>query len=141
MAKINFTPEHLKQLRALIADAVMYNSVTTGPMGQNYSVIELMHTLSINSLRAISASLSKRRAALAVDDEWVENPNAAKIVELDTQLQLINLIIGYQLKNQEIEANKIEKERIQKQIDELVQAQKSPKELLEDLQAKLTELE
>ena len=141
MAKINFTSEHLKQLRELIADAVMYNGVINGPMGQNYSVIELMHTLSINSLRTISASLSKKRAALAVDDEWVENPNAAKIAELDKQLQLINLIIGYHLKNQEIEANKIEKERIQKQIDELVQAQKSPKELLEDLQAKLSELE
>lgn len=141
MAKINFTDEHMLRLRTLIADAVLYNSVVSGPMGQSYTVIDLMHCLSISSLRSLSASLSKKRAALSVEDEWVENPNAEKIVLLDKQLDLINLIIGYHLKNQEIEANRIEKERIQTQIDELIQAQKSPKELVADLQAKLAELE
>ena len=141
MAKINFNDEHMIRLRTLIADAVLYNSVVSGPMGQNYTVIDLMHCLSINSLRSLSASLSKKRAALSVEDEWVENPNAEKIVLLDKQLDLINLIIGYHLKNQEIEANRVEKERIQAQIDELIQAQKSPKELVADLQAKLAELE
>ena len=141
MAKINFTDEHMLRLRTLIADSVLYNSIIVGPMGQNYTVIDLMHCLSINSLRSLSASIYKKRVALSIEDKWIENPNAAKIAQLDDQLELIDLIIGYQLKTQEIESNKIEKERIQKQIDELVQSQKSPQDLIADLQAKLSELD
>ena len=141
MVKINFTDEHMLRLRTLISDSVLYNSIIVGPMGQNYTVIDLMHCLSINSLRSLSASISKKRAALSIEDKWIENPNATKIAQLDDQLELIDLMIGYQLKAQEIETNKIEKERIQKQIDELVQSQKSPQDLIADLQAKLSELD
>ena len=141
MAKINFTDEHMLRLRTLIADAVLNNSVISGPMGQNYNVIELVHCLTPESLITVNDVLKRKRDRLAIDDDWIANPNQEEIVKLDDKIELVKLIRGYKIKLADEKSNRIEKERIQTQIDELIQAQKSPKELIADLQAKLAELE
>ena len=141
MGKINFTAEHYNDLKCFIAKAVINNMYIPGPMGQNYNVYELLHNLSISSLRSLSAMLTKKKASLTIEDEWVENPNAEKIEVLDMELKMLSLIIGYRLKKEEEAANAIERERITKQINELTEATKSPVELIADLKNKLKELE
>ena len=140
MGKINFTSDHLAKLKTAIADSTLADSIVFGPMGQQYTTWDLVHNLSIVSLRSLSTSLSKKRASLAVEDEWVENPNADKIAAVDSQIELISLIIGYKLKLQEDSEIAAERERLVKQLSELEESQKSPAELISDLKKKIEEL-
>ena len=55
--KINFTSENEKELKNLIADAVLNRSVFYGPIGQTYNVFELVDALGINSLKVLSNTL------------------------------------------------------------------------------------
>lgn len=138
--KINFTTEHLNKLKANIAELVLNGTVITGPMGQTYDIFNLANTLSISSLRSLSAFLSKKKASLSVDDEWLANPHQAEVEELSFLIETISLIIGYKLKEQEISENERERERLEKQLNELKQSQKSPAELIAELEAKITAL-
>lgn len=140
MGKVNFTAEDFNKLKEMVATAVIDNVLVSGPMGQIYNVYELVHTLSIRSLRSLSASLTKKRADLAVDDGWVENPNEDKIAALDFQVTLISYIIGYKLREEEKRSELIEKEAIMQQLAELERSQKSPAEIMEDLRKRLAEL-
>lgn len=141
MTKINFTSSHLDELKRLIADYVLNNKIIIGSLGQQYNVNDLINTLSIGSLRAISTILNKKKATLSSSDEWIENLNADKIIELEEQLQLVSLIIGYKLKQEEIAANSKERERLEKQLKDLEDSQKTPADLIAELRQKISELE
>lgn len=140
MGRINFTDEHKAKLYNALAIATLNGVTINGPMGQIYSTWDLVHNLSISSLRTLSAGLAKKKAALSVEDEWIENPNTDEIALVDSKIELISLIIGYKLKSMEDAENAAEKVRLTKQLDELVQSQKSPAELISDLQKKIEEL-
>ncbi len=137
---INFTKEHLSKLKDNIAALVLDGTIINGPMGQTYDAFSLANTLSIKSLQALSAHLNAVKAKLSVADEWVENPNQDKINELDFILETVSLIIGFKRKEQERKDNARERERIEKQIAELENAQKSPQQLLDELKAKAASL-
>ena len=139
--KINFTKEHLAQLKANIAELVLNGTIINGPMGQNYDIFAIVNNLSIASLRTISAFLQKKKASLSVDDEWVENPHKAEVEELTFIIDTISLVIGYKLKNIEIEDNAREKARLEKQLNELKESQKTPAELIAELEAKITAID
>ena len=141
MNKINFTKEHLDKLRSNIADLIIDGVIVNGPMGQSYDGFSLMNTLSIKSLSALSAYVGKRKADLSVEDEWVENPNSKEIKELQFIQDTISLIIGYKRKQQELADNAREKARLEKQIAELEESQKTPAELLAELKAKAAALD
>ena len=141
MGKVNFTKEHLDKLTKAIADAVLNNTIVTGPVGQTYNAYELANTLSLSSLRAISNGLNKRKASLAITDEWVENPNQDKIAAIDEQLSLISLIIGFKLKEEEAQANARERKRLEAQLNELEQSQKTPADLIADIKKQLEALD
>ena len=138
--KINFTKDHLANLKANIADLVLGGTIINGPMGQSYDVFNLVNTLSISSLRSLSAFLGKKKANLSVNDEWLENPNAEEVQELEFLMDTISLIIGYKLKQQEDADNAREKARLEKQLSELEEAQKTPSELIAELKVKIASL-
>lgn len=139
--KINFTKEHLAALKANIAELVLRGTIIPGPVGQSYDIFNIVNTLSTTSLRTISAFLQKKKAGLSVDDEWVENPHKAEVEELQFVIDTISLVIGYKLKNIEIEDNLREKARLEKQLNELKESQKTPAELIAELEAKITAIE
>ncbi len=138
--KINFTSENEKELKNLIADAVLNKSVFYGPIGQTYNVFELVDALSINSLKVLSNYIQSNILKLSIDDEWTENPNKEKIEELETSKRLISLIIGWKLYQVELEENLKEKVRLQKQLDDLMESQKTPEELISELKSKIEAL-
>ena len=55
-------------------------------------------------------------------------------------MDTISLIIGYKLKQQEDADNAREKARLEKQLSELEEAQKTPGELIAELKAKIASL-
>lgn len=141
MAKINFTKEHLANLKDNIAKLVLNGTIVNGPMGQSYDVFNLANTLSISSLRALSAFLSKKKASLSVGDEWLENPHQKEVEELTFLIDTISLIIGYKLKQQEDNDNAREKARLEKQLNDLEESQKTPSELIAELRAKIAAID
>lgn len=139
--KINFTKEHLAKLKANIAELVLNGTIIAGPMGQNYDIFNIANTLSVASLRTISAFLQKKKANLSAGDEWVENPHEEEVKELQFIIDTISLVIGYKLKNIELEDNAREKARLEKQLAELKESQKTPAELIAEIEAKITAID
>ena len=138
---INFTKENENELRSLIADSVLNKCIYSGPMGQEYDVFELVNGMAVSSLRALAQFVQNKITKLSVADEWTENPNAEEISKLEVEKRLISLTIGWKLYQQQLAENAKEKARLTKQLDELVQSQKTPQELISELQQKIKELE
>ena len=141
MRKINFTKENEAELRSLIADSVIEKCIYSGPIGQEYDVFDLVNGMSIASLRSLSQFVQNKISKLSVEDEWVSNPNAETLQKLDTEKKLISLVIGWKLYQQELSENAKEKERLTKQLNELIESQKSPADLITELKQKISELE
>ena len=140
MKKINFTEENERELRSLIADSVLNKCVYLGPMGQEYNVFDFVNGMAVSSLRSISQFVQNKISKLSVADEWIENPNVEKIAELETERLLLSLIIGWKLYQQQLEENAKEKERLTKQLNDLIEAQKNPEDLIAELRKKIEEL-
>ena len=138
---INFTKENENELRSLIADSVLNKCIYSGPMGQEYDVFELVNGMAVSSLRALAQFVQNKITKLSVADEWTENPNAEEVSKLEVEKRLISLTIGWKLYQQQLAENAKEKARLTKQLDELVQSQKTPQELISELQQKIKELE
>ena len=140
MAKINFTQENESELRNLIAESVLNKHIYSGPMGQEYDVFDLVNGMAISSLRSLSQFVQNKISKLSVADEWMDNPNAPVIADLEVSKRLISLIIGWKLYNQQLAENAREKERLTKQLEDLIQSQKSPADIIAELKAKINEL-
>lgn len=138
---INFTKENENELRSLIADSILGKCIYSGPMGQEYDVFELVNGMAVSSLRSLAQFVQNKITKLSVADEWTENPNAEEISKLEAEKKLISLTIGWKLYQQQLAENAKEKARLTKQLDELVQSQKTPQELISELQQKIKELE
>ena len=141
MKKINFTKENESELKGLIAESVLQKQIYSGPMGQEYNVFDLVNTMAVSSLRALSQFIQNKITKLSVADEWVDNPNAEALASLETSKRLISLVIGWKLHQQELAENAKERERLTKQLNDLVESQKTPADLIAELQAKISELE
>jgi len=139
--KINFTKENESDLRNLIANSVLNKVFYIGPMGQEYDVNNLVNTLSVSSLRSLSQFIQNKITKLSVTDEWVENPNEVEIESLNTAKRLISLIIGWKLYQQEKADNEREKLRLTKQLNELLESQKTPEDIIAELKQKISELD
>lgn len=140
MATINFTKEHLAKLKENIATMVLDRTIVNGPMGQSYDACSLVNEMTITSLQSLSTQLVAKKAKLSISDEWVENPNVEEIAKIDFILETISLVIGFKRKEQECKDNARERARLEKQILDLEEAQKTPQELLAELKAKAAAL-
>lgn len=137
---VNFTKEHFNSMMSAIAKAVIDRVLFKGPVGQSYNICEVFD-LSINSLRSLSRFIAKKETELSITDEWIENPNTEEVELLTWEKGLISLIIGYKLWKTEVAENNKERERINKQIEELEASQKTPEDLIKELKEKLVSLE
>ena len=140
MATINFTKEHLAKLKENIATLVLDGTIINGPMGQSYDAFALVNAMSIKSLQTLSGFLGTKKANLSTTDEWVENPNAEEIAKIDFIMETVSLIIGFKRKEMERKDNARELARIEKQIAELEESQKTPQQMLAELKAKAATL-
>ena len=72
MGKINFTKEHLANLKANIAELVLNGTIINGPMGQSYDIFNIVNTLSIasnHSLHLRALAVRGHRSATDIFEE------------------------------------------------------------------------
>lgn len=133
---VHFTKENYETLRKLAADMLFANEVISYGVGQPKSIIELLHTTSIETLNKIKQTLSKRIEEQENKDEWVDSDNS-KLDKLRKKKELVNLIIGWKRFNLEKDAQAYKKAELTKKLNELVESQKTPADRIKELQAEL----
>lgn len=142
MAKINFTKEHKAKMEALLLAMLMANRAISTKMGQLLDVVALLHTTTINTLNDIRINLDSQIAKREKTDEWVETDYNQKLLDqLRADRELVNLVIGYKRKKQELADNKAKKEALTSQLAQLEESQKTPEDKIKELKAQLAEID
>ena len=138
MATINFTKENYKELSELVAKAAINQTTFVGKFGP-LNVIELLHTVNINSLNGIKAALTKKLRDIEDRDEWVQ-ADPSELETVKEQRKLVNLIVGYKRKKIEMEENRKKREAIKKKYDDLCESTMTPEERKKRYEAELAAL-
>lgn len=141
MAKINFTKEHLEEMKELAVEMLLKNESVTTKMGQVLNVSELLHTTTISTLNSIWLNLEKKIKDAENKDEWIATPtDSAYLSMVRNQKRLINLIIGWKRYNLELEQTKHEKSVLEAQLKQLKESQKTPEEKIKELEEQIKNL-
>lgn len=140
MGKINFTPTHFERMKELAVEMLLDNEVIVGKLGQQFNIVDLIHTATINTLNSMRVSMAKAIESLENTDEWVDSANQEKIEKLKKQKELVNLIIGY--KRYLLEQNELDelKKQLKKTLVDLKESQKTPEDKIKEIEAQLAEL-
>lgn len=141
MAKINFTKEHFEKLKAYALEMLFSNETITTKLGQPLSIVELLHTTTINTLNSIRLTLSKEIESIENQDEWVSGETSQKKLEnLKVKKELVNLIIGYKRFTQEQHEIARERASLENELVRLKESQKTPEDKIKELKSKLETL-
>lgn len=141
MAKINFTKEHFDKLKAYALEMLFLNETINTKLGQPLSIVELLHTTTINTLNSIRLTLSKEIETIENQDEWVSGETSQKKLEnLKAKKELVNLIIGYKRFTQEQHEIAHERAELEKELTRLKESQKTPEDKIKELESKLKTL-
>ena len=141
MKKVNFTKEHFDKLKELALEMLVENTTVKGNMGQEYSILDLFHNLTLNTLVAIRSSLNSIISKKEEIDEWSITDGEQRVLEsLKKKKEIVNLLIGY--KRQLEESAKTERERqiLTKQLNELKDSTMSPEDKIKEIEKQLEEL-
>ena len=105
MSKIQFTSEHEKQLKDLYLELGFSGSKLDGKFGANsYSADQLLHQVSIETLKGFKSTLKKEIDELEKEDEWTSSISSKKLTSSKKWYDYVNLLIGYKLSIAENEA-------------------------------------
>ena len=141
MVKVNFTKEHYAKLKELAFAMLVQNGTIQTKFGQTLTIVDLMHTQTINTLNGIRVALGKLIEALENKDEWVATDNAQKdLAVLKEKKELVNLIIGWKRYNEYARESNAKKEELKAQLSALKESQKTPEDKIKELETKLAEL-
>lgn len=141
MAKINFTKEHFEKLKTYAVKMLFSNETITTKLGQPLSIVELLHTTTINTLNSIRLTLSKEIESIENQDEWVSGETSQKKLEnLKVKKELVNLIIGYKRFTQEQHEIARERASLENELVRLKESQKTPEDKIKELESKLETL-
>ena len=138
--KINFKEEHLEKLKKLALKKLFENGEIRNKLGVPLSIVELIHTTSINQLLEIKTLLAKKIEAQESRDEWID-PDNDRLSQLKDDKELVNLIIGWKRLNLEKAENERKKEELTKRLTELKESTKTPEDRIKELEAELAELD
>ena len=142
MAKINFTPPPPPPLPPPAFDMLVNNEVVNTKLGQPLTIVDLLHTQTINTLNNIRLAIGKQIEGIENQDEWTTSTyQQEKLEKLKQTKALVNLIIGWKRHNTELAEAKAKKAELTQQLKELKESQKSPKDKIKELEASLKELE
>lgn len=141
MAKINFTKEHFEKLKTYAVEMLFLNETINTNLGQPLSIVELLHTTTINTLNSIRLTLSKGIETIENQDEWVSGETSQRKLEnFKAKKELVNLIIGYKRFTQEQHEIARERAEIEKELTRLKESQKTPEDKIKELESKLETL-
>ena len=137
---INFTKEHMQKLSELALKMLFVNGEIRNKIGTPLSIVELLHTTSINQLNEIKALLAKRIEQQESRDEWID-PDNEKLSQLKEDKELVNLIVGWKRLNLERAENARKKVELTKKLAELKESTKTPEDRIKEMEAELAKLE
>lgn len=140
MGKINFTPTHFERMKELAVEMLLDNGVIVGKLGQQFNIVDLIHTTTINTLNSMRVGMAKAIENLENADEWVDSANQEKIEKLTRQKELVNLIIGYKRYLLEQQETSELKKQLKKTLADLKESQKTPEDKIKEIEAQLAEL-
>ena len=140
MGKINFTPTHFERMKELAVEMLLDNEVIVGKLGQQFNIVDLIHTTTINTLNSLRVGMAKAIENLENADEWVDSANQEKIEKLTRQKELVNLIIGYKRWLLEQQETSELKKQLKKTLEDLKESQKTPEDKIKEIEAQLAEL-
>ena len=140
MGKINFTPTHFERMKELAVEMLLDNEVIVGKLGQQFNIVDLIHTTTINALNSMRVGMAKAIENLENADEWVDSANQEKIEKLKKQKELVNLIIGYKRYLLEQQETSELKKQLKKTLADLKESQKTPEDKIKEIEAQLAEL-
>lgn len=141
MAKINFTQEHFEKLKAYAVEMLFSNEAINTNLGQPLSIVELLHTTTINTLNSIRLTLSKGIETIENQDEWVSGEvSQRKLENLKAKKELVNLIIGYKRFTQEQAEITRERASLENELVRLKDSQKTPEDKIKEIESKLETL-
>lgn len=140
MGKINFTPTHFERMKELAVEMLLDNEVIVGKLGQQFNIVDLIHTTTINTLNSLRVGMAKAIENLENADEWVDSANQEKIEKLKKQKELVNLIIGYKRYLLEQQETSELKKQLKKTLADLKESQKTPEDKIKEIEAQLAEL-
>ena len=141
MAKINFTQEHFEKLKAYAVEMLFSNETINTNLGQPLSIVELLHTTTINTLNSIRLTLSKGIETIENQDEWISGSTSQRKLEnLKAKKELVNLIIGYKRFAQEQTEIARERAHLEDELSRLKESQKTPEDKIKEIESKLNDL-
>lgn len=142
MPKINFTVTHYERLKELSLEMLFKNEAITTRFNQVYTIVDLLHTTTIDSLNSLRTYLMDSIKKLENKDEWIADEyTQAKLATLRDKKELVNLIIGYKRYNLEIEANKRERAELENKLTQLKESQKTPEDRIKELEEQIAALD
>ena len=136
---INFTQEHMAKLTELASQMLFSGAVVNSKLGQPLNVFDVLHTTTINTLNNIKNELGRKITKLEEADEWV-GINTFELESTKQKKEFINLVIGYKRYQEELKETAAKKEKLQKELDQLVASNKTPDERIAELRAQIAEL-
>lgn len=135
---INFTKEHYAKLKELAFDMLVSNDTIPTKLGQSLTILELMHTTTINTLNGLKQQIAKQIDNLENQDEWASSEHLqSKLDKLKTRKELVNLIVGWKRYSEEREELSAKKEELSIQLKKLKEAQKTPEERIKELEEQI----
>ena len=140
--KINFTKEHYAKMQELLLGMLMGNHEIETKLGTHLNAVELLHTVTINTLNSIRINLKNQIKKLEEQDEWTQGTlHQKKFDEFKKQAELVNLVIGYKRWLLEAEEVKKKKNSLKETIDRIKESQKTPEDRLKESEEELASLE
>ena len=140
MVKVNFTKEHYAKLKELAFNMLMQNGTIQTKFGQALTIVDLMHTQTVNTLNSIRVAIGKSIEDLENKDEWVASDVQQETLKvLKERKELVNLIIGWKRYNEYARESNAKKEELKAQLSALKESQKTPEDKIKELEAKLAE--
>lgn len=135
---INFTKEHYAKLKELAFDMLVSNDTIPTKLGQSLTILELMHTTTINTLNGLKQQIAKQIDNLENQDEWASSEHLqSKLNKLKARKELVNLIVGWKRYSEEREELSAKKEELSIQLKKLKEAQKTPEERIKELEEQI----
>lgn len=142
MAKINFTKEHYAKMKELAFGMLVNNEVVNTKLGQPLTIIDLLHTQTINTLNNIRLAIGKQIEDLEKQDEWVATDyQQEKLEALKRKKKLVNLIIGWKRHNMEVAEAKAKKAELNAQLKQLKESQKTPEDKIKEIEEQLKSID
>lgn len=139
--KVNFTSENYSRLKELALNVLFNNYTFKGAMNSEYTIVDILFNLSLNSLDGIYNSLDKELAKFNKVSRWTstEEENTKKnLVEL--KKDFVDLVIGYKLYLAQKAEHQAAVEKLQTELNTLKENQKTPEERIKDKEKELEDL-